>query len=481
MRVLPLLFLLWIFVPQVNASPKFTRCASVLRALEKPEHDTSVELELKNSEAILQLLTTKDGTLGPILPPTLPEESVLSALPVELRQVFHKKSYEELAATPWDSLTASQKRLFLYWVTKRKSTPFFDDRVVPGMKMKDEAILTFQNPTVFLGKSYDSGNHVIDISQLFRKVEYGSPAQNPDFLELHFRTNLPAGDVSQSAWVFLTGLNQAKIHQHVHVVTPLDITKLQTEGEVRSLMYTDFFRRANLALEMMKIVEERHHGISEVRSGDIIFFDNLDTKKLTRVFSHFEKTRKFGVQPRLGSETKMAYIGFRGADTYDNPSLIGFEVRAISQASNPEYIKQFLNSVQWTLQRENFGISGEDLKHWIAANKHSAEIDMSHLYYNKPWEELSDTELGRKFQEVDPYLRKYFFDLEQNRELKMLIHDWSKDPLLFTKPKLIEHIKKEQLKALQKLNSGEESPWTIVRDFLKHSGLYGIFTRSIGN
>ena len=183
------------------------------------------------------MLTTKDGTLAPILPPALPDDSVLSTLPKELRQVFHNKSYEELATTPWDSFTTSQKRLFLYWVTKSKATPFFDDRAVPGIKMKDEATLSFKAPTDFLGKSYEPGDHVVDISKLFRMVEYGSPAQNPDFLELHFRTNLPAGEVSKSAWVFLSGLDQAKTHQHVHVVTPLDIDLLQSQGEVRSLMY----------------------------------------------------------------------------------------------------------------------------------------------------------------------------------------------------------------------------------------------------
>lgn len=106
---------------------------------------------------------------------------------------------------------------------------------------------------------------------------------------------------------------------------------------------------------------------------------------------------------------------------------------------------------------------------------------MSHLYYNRPWDDLVKSDLGKRFAALDPYFRKNFYDLEQNRELKMLIHDWSKDPLLFQKPKLLAHIKKEQLKALARLDSGEESPVTIIVDFLKHSGLYGIFTRSIGN
>jgi hypothetical protein len=72
------------------------------------------------------------------------------------------------------------------------------------------------------------------------------------------------------------------------------------------------------------------------------------------------------------------------------------------------------------------------------------------------------------------------FDLEQNRELKMLLHDWSNDPLLFNKPKLINHIRKEQLKALETLNSGVASPQRTIRDFLIQSGIYGIFTRSLG-
>jgi hypothetical protein len=40
-----------------------------LRALSHPTQDTSVELEISNSDPVLALLTTTDGTLAPLLPP----------------------------------------------------------------------------------------------------------------------------------------------------------------------------------------------------------------------------------------------------------------------------------------------------------------------------------------------------------------------------------------------------------------------------
>jgi len=106
---------------------------------------------------------------------------------------------------------------------------------------------------------------------------------------------------------------------------------------------------------------------------------------------------------------------------------------------------------------------------------------MGLLYYNQPWSKLKSNGFGHRFEDMDPYLRKYFYDLEKSRELKMLIHDWSKDPLVFENPKLIAHIRKQQIITLNKLNEATISPQKIVEDFLIRSGIYGLFTRSLGH
>jgi len=481
MRFWPCFFIIFAIYFPAFARPQFTKCASVLRSITKPSHDTSVELEIRNTERILELLTTTDGTLAPLLPPKPSDPKSRLILPPALEKDLGKLSYEDLAQKPWDSLTLDQKRFFLTWVTIRKTSSFWTDRNIPGIKTKEAATLMFSKDTPFLGQVLSPGNHTIDIAGLFRNVEYGSQSQNPNFLELHFRSHFPAGEVSNSAWNFLTGLNQKRPHQHVHIVYPLDISRLQKEGTVRSLMITELYRRSNLILEMMGIVEDKNHGITVNRSENVIFFDNLNTDTLNQVFRHLQETTRLGAQPPLGSQAKMAYVGFRGGDTYDTPSLIGFEVRAISEFSNPKYINEFLNTLQWTLAQEHYGISQETMQKWIDHNAKNKNIDMGLLYYNQPWSKLKSNGFGHRFEDMDPYLRKYFYDLEKSRELKMLIHDWSKDPLVFENPKLIAHIRKQQIITLNKLNEATISPQKIVEDFLIRSGIYGLFTRSLGH
>ncbi len=463
------------------ASPQFTKCARVLRVLSLTPHDTSVELEIRNSEPILSLLTTTDGTLAPLLPPRANKENNSIVLPPALEDTFRGVTYDQMASTPWDNLTSREKRLFLNWITVRKTTPFFEDRTVPGIKIKDKATLTFKKETDFLGRVYEAGEHEIDISHLFRKVEYGSPDQSPEFLELHFRTNRPSGEVSNGAWTFLTGISVPKNHQHVHVVSALNIKQLQSDGPVRSLMFTDYYRRANLVLEMMSLIEDKNSGLSKRESENVIFWDTLTPDKLKSVYDFFEFTRNVGHQPPFQSRAKMAYVGFRGADTYDSSDLIGFEVRGISHLSNPEDIKKYLNTLQWTLQQEHYGISKAEMEKWIETHRTHTAIDTTPLYYNQPWENLKSNGFGHRFEEIDPYMRNHFFDLEKNRELKMLIHDWSKDPLLFQKPKLLKRIRDEQIKAISDLNSGTFSIRQVMEQFLIRSGIYGIFTRSLGN
>ncbi|MFM8313612.1 MAG: hypothetical protein ACKOA8_04945, partial [Deltaproteobacteria bacterium] len=373
-----------------------------------------------------------------------------------------------------------QKRHFLKWITLRKTTDFFKDRKMPGIKIRDKAYLTFTKPTEFLGKTYEPGTHEVDISHVFRHVEYGDPSQNPNQLELHFRAKNPAGDVSNSAWTFLSGIQTSRIHQHVHIVSPLNIERLQKEGAVRSAMLADFYRRANLTLEMTLIVEEKLTGIRGRQSGNVVFWDSLNPDRLNSVYRHLENTRVMGKQPNFGSTSKMAFVGFRGADTYDADNLIGFEVRGISQYSNEKMVREFLNTLQWSLDQEHHGIPQEKMAQWLEKQPKGWSFNFGNSYYNQQWEALKTTEAGKKFESIDPFLRNRFYDLENNRELKMMLYDWSNDPLLFDKPKLLELIKKEQLKAVDRLALGQESQHTIVSDFLKHSGLYGIFTRSLG-
>ncbi|MSP19799.1 MAG: hypothetical protein EXR74_09555, partial [Bdellovibrionales bacterium] len=408
MKWLSLLFLLSFIFTSAYASPRFTKCGSLLRAITAPLEESSVELELRNSNTILSLLTTTTGTLAPLLPKKITDSFTGLDLPSNLQSQFQGWSYDRLAAEPWDNLTPFQKRVFLQWVSSLKPTPFFKDRTVPGIKLKDSAQVHFSTPTQFLEVSYPAGDHEIDISKIFRKVEYASPSQDPNFLELHFRTRKSAGEVSNSAATFLSGLKEPKIHQHVHIVSPLPIEKLQKDGMVRSAMIVDLYRRANLISEMLTIVEERGHGLTSNRSANIVFWDTLSPRQLNIVFQHLEKTRVLGQASPLGSQAKMAYVGFRGGDTYDDPSLFGFEVRGISKSADTQIIKNFLNTLQWAMKQEDYGVPKQQMEEWISKQPHSFYLDMGKTWYQQPWEILKANGFGHRYEEIDSYLRKHF-------------------------------------------------------------------------
>ena len=480
MKWLSLLFFLSFIFTSAYASPKFTKCGSLLRAITAPLEESSVELERRNSNTILSLLTTTTGTLSPLLPSKIIFSFTGLNLPPNLAEHFKGWSYERLAAEPWDNLTPDQKRGFLKWGAQLKPTTFFQDRSVPGIKIKDSAQVHFTIPTEFLGVSYPAGDHTLDISKIFRKLEYGGPSQDPNSLELHFRARKSAGEVSNGASIFLSALNEPKIHQHVHIVSPLPIEKLQKDGMVRSAMLVDLYRRANLISEMINIVEENAHGLTSNKSGTIVFWDTLAPRQLNIVFQHLEKARILGHTSPLGSQAKMAFVGFRGGDTYDDANLFGFEIRGISQFADGQTTRNFLNTLQWAMKQEHYGVPKEQMEEWLSKQPPTFYLDMGKTWYQQPWEVLKANGFGHRYEEIDPYMRKHFFDLEKNRELKMIFYDWTNDPLLFNKPKLLLQIRKQQILALDSLSNGLVSTTKIMNDFLIHSGLYGIFTRSLG-
>jgi hypothetical protein len=72
----------------------------------------------------------------------------------------------------------------------------------------------------------------------------------------------------------------------------------------------------------------------------------------------------------------------------------------------------------------------------------------------------------------------------QNYGLKMLVHDWSRDPVIAKQPRLVKQVLKAQQAGLQALGALRgndlEKSFTVVRQFVKDSGLYQAYGTSIG-
>jgi len=451
------------------AAARFSNCAQGWRRLVSPDQDTAVEIEIRNSDPILGLLTTRDGTVG----------GLLGDLP--LPKGWRNMNEAETKALSWNSLNKREKRMLLQHVSDAKKTTFFQDRVLPNVRIRDTISLEFKEPTTFLGKEYPAGRHEIDISRVFNKVEYMGTTNDPANLELHFRVRESSGSASGDAWKFLDAIGVERTHQHAHIVSELPMKEMQADPELSAAMLGDFYRRANLVAEMISIVEEGS-SISRNASRKAVFFDHMGKEMLGDVTQYF-LDRGRGINYKIGDRYKMGWIGFRGSDKYDGADLFGLEYRAIPRKGSASTYAEVLDTIQWALRQKNYGISKKMMKNWIRENPGLISSEISATWYDRPWKELWKSAAPEVSKEVgwltDLRLK---LDQSQRQELKMLVHNWSNDPLLFEKPATQKRIVAAQLAAIRKLKKSVSPKWNaIMREFLLDSGLYDLFSRSLGH
>jgi hypothetical protein len=244
--------LLW-FTSLAHAA-RGTECIlNALRTLKDPQQDSSVELELNMTSRVLNLLTTSNGKVGGLLEGR-----------EELPSWFQEWAREKHPATQdtrdldWDLLDNKTKIHLLQDLSQGRHQRFYSDRQIHGIAVKKQVTVSFSRPTVFLGKHYGPGENVVDLSSVMGgKVEYRGPTEvdSVSGVELHFRGNQSAGQMSNDAWKLLDGLGIKRNHQHVHIVSPLPEEELKNDPEVEPARMADFFRRANLAAEMAHIIQ----------------------------------------------------------------------------------------------------------------------------------------------------------------------------------------------------------------------------------
>jgi|CXWL01.1.fsa_nt_gi hypothetical protein len=442
------------------------------RAQAPPRRDSSVEIEVDTYPQILKLLTTADGTVGGLLGDLAPPEG------------------SPARDVAWDSLSPGVQLDLLKFVSAHKTTTFFDDRRITHMHVKKKAVLKFVKETTFLGKTYPPGRHLVDISRALRDiVEYrGADEVNTvTGVELHFRDDQSAGAVSNDARRLLEGIGVPITHQHVHIVAPLPIEALEREPDVQAAAMGDFYRRVNLLAEMTTIIDDGASVDMNV-SGKITYFGYAKPWTISGVTEYFENAALRRYWP-IQDTFKIAWVGFRGSDKYDQPGLYGFEYRAISAGANETDYRDILDRIQQSMLRDDYGIAKDRIRQWLAGR--TASNAVTDAWYNQDWSVLvrnakpeAKEALGltgifnRILWEVG--IKKTFgWDQDSHTELKMLMHDWSKDPLTFQDEAFQRKIADQQLRALARYRKGE-SVNALISDFLLDSGLYAAVSRSIG-
>lgn len=473
-RICSILFA-WLFSLQVWAAGPSCR-AAVDRL-----GGAAIEMEMNMSPGVLSLLTTTNGTVGGLFPDgKLPDFYV--------KWSKHIFPHENPRTVNWDELDDAMKHQLLIEASKRKKSDFFTDRKIPNMKVKDKIIVKFSSKKPFLGKWYKKGLHEIDVSGYFGNVEYKSPSSVKDVsgVELHLRSSEhEAGDVLESAWMLQDGLKIKRTHMHEHIVVPLPQKSLKANSVQTALAITEYYRRANLLAEFVAISDL--NGIYPNKRFDfkymasIRYFDSINPDYLSGIFGYLavDKYRKMD----LGSTYKMGWVGFRGSDLYDQPHLFGFEFRAINGDSDLITHRQIMTQIEKGLRTEDYGFDPKIMSEWSEIKSGSwfqmykTSQKLKSIWYKKSYKQI--------FLDLPDYLKEVASDSVQklsmvwslkrnakgNQAVKMLLYDWSKDPLFFGQPEAQAVLKSVQVKALQRHFENGESLSVVLRDFIWDSGL----------
>lgn len=489
------------------ASLRDVHCVvSAVKRMLRPLGESSVEIEIRFGPKALSLITTTDGSIGPLLQD--------HPIPDYIRAIAKRKRIEpeNISSIPFDWLLDSQKidLINLSKETEGGKALFFWSRKIPGLTTRDSVQLRFPDATRFLGQDYPAGVHTVDLSKALQKyVEYGSPEDlvNPiGGLELHLRGDLPASQMVESAWALETGVGLERSHKHVHITSPVPWRKLREAPGTTAAIMTDFHRRANMAAEMLAIVEEGL-AISKNAGNGYTSFGSLLSSQLKSMVKDW-RTLGMKNSSDFGTYYKISYMGMRGPGFYDNPNIWGEEVRSLTRRTSSRNARALLDAIQDQMDGMRYLESEDRIQRWIAASddnfrrslgglgrdaaqeewaflrKLTGEWEGDLLYrahYQKDWAEIvREVAPARIKKEFSWLVKKMPASAKSHDEIKMLFHDWSLDPLFFDRPEKAAEIVNRQVHALRRLARRDGTVNEIMKEFLISSGIYREMLESVG-
>ncbi len=457
-------------------------------ALARPKQDSAVELELDMTEEVLDLFTTSNGKVS----------GLYGKIPLPTWFAQWVEDHRPRVRSPknilWQSLDYDVRIRLLRDLGKARRQKFFDDRQIHGLVIKGNLTLKFSKKTKLLGKEYSAGTHTVKSEGFLQPiVEYMGPGsvKSASGVELHFRASQASGSLSNDAWVFLDALNIERPHQHIHIVAPLPMRELQKDPAHQAMLMAVFYANVNLAAEMISILEEG--SIIQTSQDEVAtYFAPLSPHNLYYAARYFH-SEAVGEPLNIGDDLKMAWVGMRGSDKYDEPGLWGLEVRSIGENSNSKTFKNFLNQIQYDMTTRFYNQFSAEMKAWYQgmAEKHGDLDEFSMLqliWYNQPWKEL----LSKVPNDYLSFLPTRWKEKAQiistlpsfeGDAYKMLIFDWSENPMVHSNPGLAKQIKQSQIKAIKALMASDNLAYDshdIVKKFLLKSGLFEAVMRSIG-
>jgi hypothetical protein len=450
-------FNLTIFCPAVGKSA--LQCSQALNPSLFMAQENAIEKEIGASDSVIELFTTTDGTIRPLF-----LRRALDHIPEQLLKDMRASSPEGILNLEWDLFTPQEKRLLLMAAAKANRINFGKNRVVPGLKYRDQIQLTFREPSRFLGRDFLPGTYSFSSNEIFghSKIEYmgfDRSWQNLGF-ELHLRTRLSAGENYLSARAFekaLVGEYQA-LHQHLVAPYP------KLAGELGSVTHTqriaafrigDFKSRVNLFFAMKMI--RRKITLRRIKAN--WFADNFLVEDQFSTFPFVESlVSDIAGGGGLPESSKAGLVGSRTRHFYDGSEwLWGIEIRYLPGGLDHGPISKELSVIQKKMLNDDLPLSYQDAYQIVEVSKRPFDVIVEDLSYKNMSNNIS----------LPPFWIKKF---SENDFLHMLFTDWSALPIYFNKPRQLAQMGEAQVYARKLVEHGMPSTEAMLI-FIKRSGL----------
>ncbi|MGZ6480599.1 MAG: hypothetical protein ACXWQE_14910, partial [Bdellovibrionales bacterium] len=270
---------------------------------------------------------------------------------------------------------------------------------------------------------------------------------------------------------------------HAHVVAEQQFHA--DDPELHATLIADYYRRANFALELIDILQVKEN-INPIENGEYTYWSHLDAENLGGVAAYLLDAARGKVRA-IADDFKLAYIGFRGSDKYDEPGLFGFEIRYFPPPVRKtkraaELAALYADGIQKGLVTRNYGVSPEQMSAWIQANQKpkqklpnliaSTWYDRSErdLIKNLPAESRALVNVGAIEDAV----------AASGDQAKILFHRWDLDPLAQGNAAWQALILAQQKIAIDRVLKNPRVTAKAVREFLMDSQIAQRFVESIG-
>lgn len=478
-----------------------SKCYVAIRKVTAPQQDVAIEIETIMTQSIWSLTTTPDGKLGSLF--------VAAGVPMKPQiEVWAKNKFPELEPKdiPWSRVPLGQ-RVVIWHYLRSFTKDVILDRKVKGLMISETVPVQFSKATTLFGRTWGPGKVDFPIRHYIANyIEYTSNEYS-DSIELHFRSTQEAGTFSVDVKRLLQMIGVTSDRQHMHIVSKIDYASLYKSPVTEAFKRADYFRRLNTATEMFAVMQ-RGSTLTQRYNEETQYFMSLAPGTLSEVFD-FWLDLALKKTPRLKvDQAKMGWVGFHPSEKYDDHHVTGLQMRDVQHIEEYQHV---LNAVQFAVAENNYGVSDDAFNTWLSAHTSSGNMVtrllgtntqtkrfelkglIEKLWTNKEQELLlrnaSPTALEALEKHRDtPAYSRILSSAETRLRVKWLLHDWSQDTLVWGNEELIEKIRSEQTRAIERLAAlaatASERDYanyetSIIRGFLNRSGLYEIFLRSI--